>query len=127
MSKQTPAQWNTSIASPMTGTTHEVCVVHGVPTQPTEDGLGQGYIYIGANKPCFEVDKAEQLSNAHLIAAAPELLEACKEVLLQFSSTPKMGADNDYGDPCYASSHDKMMGVALTQVQAAIAKAEGKS
>ena len=80
MSKQTPAQWNTSIASPMTGTTHEVCVVYGVPTQPTEDGLGQGYIYIGANKPCFEVDKAEQLSNAHLIAAAPEMYAFIEEI-----------------------------------------------
>ncbi len=101
---------------------------------PCEDGWIDLLKHLGKTKADDEVLKFSTRSpndkwscNAHLIAAAPELLEACKEVLLQFSSTPKMGADNDYGDPCYTSSHDKMMGVALTQVQAAIAKAEGKS
>jgi len=52
----------------------EICTIHGVPRQPTEDGLGQGWVYIHYQR--FQdgkwhwPDEAESLTNAVLIATA---------------------------------------------------------
>lgn len=52
-------------------------------------------------------------ANAHLIAAAPDLLEACRAVMADFYRA----ADESTGPPLYAETTDTVL--------AAIAKAEG--
>ena len=58
----------------------EVCTVYCVPTQPTEDGKGQEYVYVHYPRivggDFYFPTREENLANAHLIAAAPELLAA---------------------------------------------------
>ena len=60
-------------------------------------------------------DANEWRSNAQLIAAAPELLEACKELLIQ-----SHGLFNDTFHP------DSLLGKAWKKAKAAIDKAEGR-
>lgn len=40
---------------------HTVATAYGVPTQPTEDGLGQGWVYIFTNQDLLDVTNAQQL------------------------------------------------------------------
>jgi hypothetical protein len=81
MDKHTPGPW--IIATPTQG--YEVCTMHGLPPQPTEDGCGQTWVYVRP-ETLFRDDKwhwpdeAEQLANAHLIAAAPDLLAALESM-----------------------------------------------
>lgn len=63
----------------------EVCTLHGVERQPTEDGLGKSWVYVRPASMFRDgewhwPDEAEQLANARLIAAAPDMLEALKLV-----------------------------------------------
>jgi hypothetical protein len=57
----------------------EVCTVHGITRQPTEDGFGQGWVYVVPSGNFTVRTDEEQLANAHLIAAAPTLYEALLE------------------------------------------------
>ena len=75
--KWTPGPW--VIATPTRG--YEVCTIHGVERQPTEDGLGRSWVYIRPETllrdgEWYWPDEQEQLANAHLIAAAPDLYAA---------------------------------------------------
>ena len=78
----TPGPW--LIVTPTQG--YEVCTIHGVERQPTEDGLGQAWVYIRPEtllrdgEWCWP-DEKEQLANAHLIAAAPDMAEALADLL----------------------------------------------
>lgn len=40
---------------------HTVATAYGVPTQPTEDGLGQQWVYLFTNQDLLDVEKADQL------------------------------------------------------------------
>lgn len=51
----------------------ELATVYNVDRVPTEDGLGSDIVRIAAHKPCYEVDGAEGLANAHLFAYAPAM------------------------------------------------------
>ena len=75
--KWTPGPW--FIVTPTQG--FEVCTIHGVERQPTEDGLGQTWVYIRPESLVRDgewhwPDEAECTANAHLIAAAPDLYAA---------------------------------------------------
>ena len=85
--KHTPGPWE--IGTETRG--YEVCTIHSVTPQPTEDGLGQSWVYV---YPPRVIDgewhwpnEAEQFANARLIAAAPEMKakgEALIEALAKF-------------------------------------------
>jgi hypothetical protein len=49
--------------------------------------------------PDYEITEAEALNNAHLIAAAPDLLEALEDMLAQASGTPKR-CEHEYDCIC---------------------------
>ena len=59
----------------------EVCTIHGVPAMPTEGGLGQEWVYVRGEIGYWQADEEENLANAHLIAAAPDLYEALADLL----------------------------------------------
>lgn len=68
--------------------------MHGVERQPTEDGLGQSWVYVRPESLVRDGEwhwpnEAEQLANARLIAAAPDLLDALKALV---SEVDKFGA-----------------------------------
>lgn len=108
--KHTPAPWHMQTLSHQSITGHDICIIHGVTTQPTEDGKGQRYCYISADKPCFEVSDEEQLANAYLIAAAPDLLAALEQAV---TSMQDSGYPNDH--------------LSVKAARAAIAKAKGSA
>ena len=49
---------------------------------------GDGYVYVASNEHC---DAEEVIGNAYLIAAAPELLDACERVLADAKSWSRFG------------------------------------
>ena len=83
--KFTPGPW--FIATPTQG--FEVCTIHGVERQPTEDGLGQTWVYIRPESIVRDgewvwPDEAECTANAHLIAAAPDLYAALERLVSEW-------------------------------------------
>ena len=82
MAGHTPGPWEIdTLTRPA-----EICTVHHVPTQPTEDRKGQGWIYIRGAIGYWDADEDEQMANAYLIAAAPDLFDACVEFVRKFES-----------------------------------------
>ena len=80
--KWTKGPW--LISTPTQG--YEVCTMHGLPPQPSEDGRGQTWVYIRPesltrNGEWHWPDEQEQLANAHLISAAPDLYAALQSLL----------------------------------------------
>ena len=78
--KWTKGPW--LISTPTQG--YEVCTMHGLPPQPSEDGRGQTWVHIRPesltrNGEWHWPDEQEQLANAHLIAAAPDMADAMAE------------------------------------------------
>jgi len=105
--KPTPGPWEIDTETRPA----EICTVHHVPTQPTEDGLGQGWVYIRGAIGYWDADENEQMANARLIAAAPELLETLEEI--------KRGEENESGK-CVGN------GWVWNAARRAIAKAKGE-
>ena len=75
--KWTKGPW--FIVTPTQG--FEVCTIHGVEQQPTEDGLGQTWVYIRPESLVRDgewhwPDEVECTANARLIASAPDLYAA---------------------------------------------------
>ena len=103
----TPGPWVVSIPTQ----SFEICTIHGVTRQPTEDGLGQEWVYVKpetmfrGDEWCWP-DGDEKLANAYLIAAAPDLYEALKIAQLW------LDVDGRFD---------------MQRINAAIAKAEGRS
>ncbi|MBX3380945.1 MAG: hypothetical protein KF805_12705 [Phycisphaeraceae bacterium] len=71
-----------------------------------------------------ETSEGGMLANAYLFAAAPELLEACKEVV---ESLHNLGLQDCYGRS-FGGTHTRGVDCPCTccKVRAAIAKAEGR-
>lgn len=67
--KWTPGPW---VIDPATRPA-EVCTIHGLSVEKTD---GQGWAYVRGELGYWGADHDEQMANAHLIAAAPELYEA---------------------------------------------------
>jgi hypothetical protein len=112
----TPGPW--LIVTPTQG--YEVCTIHGVERQPTEDGLGQAWVYIRPETllrdgEWYWPDEQEQLANAHLIAAAPDMAEVLDEVSGFAHQTAR---DRDLSDAELAF---------MRRVDAALAKARGQA
>ena len=86
----TPGPW--FIVTPTQG--FEICTIHGVERQPTEDGLGQTWVYIRPESLVRDgewvwPDEAECTANAHLIAAAPDLYAALEKIVFDWDGEPE--------------------------------------
>jgi hypothetical protein len=115
MNKHTPGPWEVSEVDP-----HRVNVAAGLYLHPHEtrvatkaEALDDDWFICQCDGTVIDRPKSEILANARLIAAAPELLEVCREVVA-------------------ASSHANNIGEGLTRFHEAtamarkvIAKAEG--
>lgn len=114
--RYTPGPWEIDTATRPA----EICTIHGLPVQPTEDGKGQTWAYVRGAIGYWSADEAEQLANANLVAAAPELLEA----LESFEKVSELWL------PQHADDENHGEAVALHQLRekalAAIAKAYGE-
>lgn len=84
-------------------------------------GIGNGSVHVGYSSITPATGSKEALANAQLIAAAPELLEACKAILECDTASEDMGGDWGTTEWC------EWVGQAITQARAAIAKATGES
>ena len=76
MSKHTLAPWEIDIDTRPA----EICTIYHIPTQPTEDGKGQEWAHIRGPIGYWDADEEENMANARLICAAPDLLEACESL-----------------------------------------------
>ena len=73
-----------------------------------------------ASDPVEQLSKGEMIDNAYLIAAAPELLEACKKLIETLDHSRK--------HTCYDENHfaDLDESGCFNEIRQAIARAEGK-
>ena len=122
MSKHTPGPWYVEEHerqrwnSPTTPT-------RGVVTQAEHHGSWTVYLIGEVSYPTTaqgSVGALERLANARLIAAAPDLLAACREVA---EALPELAAD---ADPRSWYEVRKIQTALSTLLSAAIAKAEGR-
>ena len=111
----TPGPWQFGIRESGFRTA-ELATLFQIPTLPTEDGKGQTWAYISADKPCFELTAEEREANGYLMAAAPDLLEAAYTALecLIGCLLPAVGCDDG------AAIRE-----ATDMLKAALAKAKG--
>ena len=111
MSAHTPGPWAIATRGAI-----EIATLHGVYRRPSEDGLGQGWVYVVADKgrDWRAMEDGEQEANARLIAAAPDLLAAVTMI-------------RDADDDCRHDGLPTIPGPARAVIDAAIAKAEGRS
>lgn len=106
--KWTPGPWVISTATQG----YDACTVHGVERQPTEDGLGKTWVYIRPETLIRDgefhwPDEQEQLANAHLIAAAPDMAEALANLIARYDevvTTPDCSCGQDDYDVMKARS-----------------------
>ena len=115
--KWTKGPW--LISTPTQG--YEVCTMHGLPPQPSEDGRGQTWVYIRPesltrNGEWHWPDEAECTANARLISAAPDMAEALRLFIHYDEATDDDGVQLmlNYAD-------------ALSAAKAALAKARGEA
>ncbi len=121
----TPGPW--FIVTPTQG--FEVCTIHGVEQQPTEDGLGQTWVYIRPESLVRDgewhwPDEAECTANAHLIAAAPDLYAALDDLLASYAEPDQQICCGGHGCGCRGAS---VRDLAEHHARAALAKARGQA
>ena len=90
MSGYTPGPWE--IGTETRGC--EVCTIYGVPPQPTEDGIGQQWVYIHYPRVIdgdwHWPDENEKIANARLITTAPDGFALAQAILSDCTdTTPK--------------------------------------
>ena len=101
--------------------------MHGLPPQPSEDGRGQTWVYIRPesltrNGEWHWPDEQEQLANAHLIAAAPDMAT----VLEYYADQLCEGFCKDL--PQAGTYHPEMdLDCSGCRARAALAKARGEA
>lgn len=64
----------------------------------------------GEDEPHYEVSKEEAESNARLIAASPDLLEACKKMLVCIGGDPRFYAEEKYAVEALKKAGTKKFG-----------------
>lgn len=141
MSKHTPGPWEVgfkerfpfgvSVIAPGGVVIHsEYAIAHATGQKTRRDCEG-GFGFSGADREQAIKMVAEQDANARLIAAAPDLLEACKSmVLLANRAWHHLDADEDHkvGKILMAmAGHLKGYLPETTRLHETIAKAEGKA
>ena len=122
----TPGPW--VVGTDTTGL--EVCTVYGVPTQPTEDGKGQEYVYVHypriVDNDFYFPTREENLANARLISAAPDLLAALEDSNAAINAMAAQ-VDAEWRNHDKAGDrNDKIVRAFREKARAAIAKARGQ-
>ncbi len=127
MSKHTPGLWRVSTRN-FNGKEYSAYITHDHPTRPWRSDVVGGW-GITAQSSGETIEEAE--ANARLIAAAPELLEACKNVVAWFESIAAMQHAllvRDQSLESAAENWDKatldIPPLDIEPIKAAIAKAE---
>ena len=101
MSKHTPAPWEIDIDTRPA----EICTIYHIPTQPTEDGKGQQWAHIRGPIGYWDADEEENMANARLICAAPDLFEALQRIAMNGSVSQIISrADRDFMDAAIAKA-----------------------
>jgi len=97
------------------------------------DQRGDRLIYNGIQQHIAEVfqyrdplhrDKDTAIANAHLIAASPDLLAACEELVAEFERAADEELERAMGSGVLPSEYNDTAGIAMAR--AAIAKAKGE-
>lgn len=123
MSAHTPGPWELDYDTRPA----EVCTIHGL---PPEGELGQKWAHIRGAIGYWDADETENMANARLIMAAPELLAALTE------ARASVQANRDSLYECHFQPHTGDVDAAgrdavdeddalLSRIDAAIAKATG--
>lgn len=95
----------------------EVCTVMHVPDSKSK---GQGFVYVRGAVGYWSADENENMANAHLIAAAPDMYLALRKAMDFIES--------HVADPDITEEMSKAwMALEVADPYAALAKAEGKS
>lgn len=98
----------------------EICTIHGIPKSESNEN---GFTYIRGAIGYWDASEAENMANANLIAAAPELLAALNGLVGIIESAGLLNLINgvQLGQTSwYCKADDRM-----NQSKAAIAKATG--
>lgn len=112
MNAHTPGPW--TVGTTVSGRNYNANIIYA-PTADPKTASGIASVNgIPMHRGVHEIENCTSLANARLIAAAPELLEACKALDAAFCD----------GFDTQAQRHAGRM--ALIAARAAIAKAEGK-
>lgn len=94
-----------------------------VKTDPRNRGDSAAYAVVADCQPANRIGEAEALANAQLIAAAPELLEACKRCIAEITAGAEF-PEALYGKPGQLADEQADT---LSMLRAAIAKATGNA
>lgn len=110
MSKHTTAPWHVGMRNG-----HNACHVYAYNGKDQYSDAGICSVYgLPMHRKLDELEESESFANARLIAAAPELLEALKNMVESFGGRADAHLTNDKNVQ------------SVNQARAAIAKAEGK-
>lgn len=101
----------------------EVCTIYGLPESETD---GQGFAYVRGALGYWEAEEEENMANAHLIAAAPELYEALVEAEKDLVAAQVNARRAAAHDPAWAGVSEAIQ-PSVDRARAARARARGES
>lgn len=106
---------------------YEVCTVYQVTPQPNEEGEAQAWVYIYPARVIGQEwvwpTPEQQMGNARLIAAAPDMAEALREIDSEAASKePPTGRTSDDPDEAFHEGYVRGLWEAATRARAALAK-----